>query len=372
MGLELDLHAESYETLSTRLQGLHDRLLEIEPGIQRVACALYDAEDDLLKTFINSTRDGRVLRAYQYRLADSESLSYLARTRELRLLDDIQSQLVPTTQHSTYVLGEGYASSFTVPMVHQGDFLGFIFFDSKEKGTFSSHVQRELLLYTSIITMAIVNELVAVRSIVSTVQIARDFTELRDLETGAHLERMARYARLITRTLVEPLDLSDEYVEHVFLYAPLHDIGKIGIPDRILLKAGKLDPDEWEIMKTHTTKGREMIDQITADLRLDNLPADSVLRNIVELHHEKLDGSGYPFGLQGSEVPLESRIVTVADMFDALTSPRPYKPAWSFDDAFAHLRDEVAAGRLDERCVDALEANRPEAERIRDTHPESA
>jgi HD-GYP domain-containing protein (c-di-GMP phosphodiesterase class II) len=370
MALELDLDASSYATLSGRLQGLHDRLLEIEPGVERIACALYDPEDGLLRTFINSTRNGEVLRAYQYKLSDSESLSYLARTRELRLLDDLQNQLTPTTAHSSYVLREGYASSFTVPMVHQGDFLGFLFFDSRTSGTFTTHVQRELLLYASIVTMAIVNELVAVRSIVSTVQIARDFTQLRDLETGAHLERMARYARLITRSLVEPLDLSDEYVEHVFLYAPLHDIGKIGIPDRVLLKPGKLDPDEWEVMKTHTTKGREMVDQITADLRLDNLPADTVLRTIVELHHEKLDGSGYPYGLKGSEIPLEARIVAVADIFDALTSARPYKTPWSVDRALDHLRSEVADGRLDGACVEAFEANRDEIERIQAKHPE--
>ena len=368
MALELDLNAASYETVSGRLQSMHDRLLDIAPGIERIACALYDPADDILKTFINSTRNGEVIKAYQYKLSDSESLSYLARAKELRLLTDIQSTMPPTTKHSQYVLDEGYESSFTVPMVHQGEFLGFIFFDSRANDTFTLHVQRELLLYASIITMAIANELIAVRSIIGTVQIARDFTQLRDLETGAHLDRMSRYARLITRSLVAELDLTDEYVEHVFLYAPLHDIGKIGIPDRILLKPGPLDPDEWEIMKTHTTKGREMVEQISADLRLENLPDDAVLRNIVELHHEKIDGSGYPYGLKGDDVPLEARIVAVADMFDALTSARPYKKAWSFDDALQMLSDDARAGKLDQRVLDALIANSAEAAEVHQRH----
>jgi HD-GYP domain-containing protein (c-di-GMP phosphodiesterase class II) len=351
--MELDLNFASYSSLGERLQSLHDRLLEVAPEVERVACALYDPSEDLLKTFINSTRNGEVLRSYQYKLSDSGSLSYLARTRELRLLADIQGRLLPTTAHSEYVLSEGYESSLTIPMTHQGAFLGFIFFDSRRPDTFSLQLQRELMLYASLITMAIANELMAIRSIVGTVLIARDFTELRDFETGAHLERMSRYARIITRALTEPLDLSDEYVEHVYLYAPLHDIGKIGIPDRILLKPGPLDPEEWEIMKTHTTKGREMVDHISADLHIDNLPDNAVLLNIVEFHHEAIDGSGYPRGLVGEQIPLEARIVAVADVFDALTHDRPYKLAWSLEASIAEVQRMRDRGRLDPRCVDA-------------------
>ena len=368
--MELDINAASYRNLSARLQSLHDRLLEIEPDIERVACALYDSDEDLLKTFINSTRNGEVLKAHQYRLSDSESLSHLARTRELRLLTNIQESLSPTTAHSAYVLNEGFQSSFTVPMYHQGDFLGFIFFDSREPDTFTPQVQRERILNANLITMAIANELIAIRSIVGTVNIARDFAEFRDLETGEHLQRIARYARLVTRRLTALIDLDDEYVEHVFLYSPLHDIGKIAIPDRILLKPGKLDPDEWEIMKTHTTRGREMIDTITRDLHIDNLPDNQVLRNIVEFHHEAMNGSGYPQGLAGEDIPLESRIVAVADVFDALTSHRPYKREWSIDEALVELHRMVDIGKLDPMCVRAIELERVNVEDVLRSHPE--
>lgn len=358
------------ETLSSHLRFLHERLSVVAPEVERIAVALYDADEDILKTFINSTRNGYAIRGYQYRLSESESLSYLARTNETRVITDIPAALDTVTAHSRYVRDEGYMSSFTVPMRYQGAFLGMIFFDSREHDTFTPDLQRELTLYAHLITAGIASELVAVRSIVGTIQVARDLTELRDIETGAHLERMARYSRIIARGLVEPLDLTDEFVEAVFLYAPLHDVGKIGIPDHVLLKPGRLDADEWEIMKTHTIKGRHMVDTINKDLGIGALNRDDVMRNIVELHHEALDGSGYPYGLEGEQIPLESRIVSVADIFDALTSKRPYKDGWSMEETVAELDRLVDAGKLDGRVVSALVTQPDEIEQVLHHHGE--
>lgn len=357
-------------TLSGHLRFLHDRLSTVAPDVERIAVALYDPEEDLLKTFINSTHDGYAIRGYQYRLSDSASLTRLARANETRVINDIPSVLDTTTAHSRYVVDEGYLSSFTVPMNHQGAFLGIIFFDSRQRDTFTEELQRELTLYAHLITAALASELVAVRSIIGTIQVARDLTELRDVETGQHLERMARYARIIALELAGPLDLSDEYVEAVFLYAPLHDVGKIGIPDHVLLKHGPLDEAEWQIMKTHTTKGRQLVDAIGRDLGIGALNRDDVMRNIVELHHEAMDGSGYPFGLAGDEIPLEARIISVADIFDALTSPRPYKDAWPVDRAWAELYRLVDEGRLDRVVVEALHAHEVEVTQILERHRE--
>jgi HD-GYP domain-containing protein (c-di-GMP phosphodiesterase class II) len=358
------------ETLSGHLRFLHDRLSVVAPEVERIACALYDPGEDLLKTFINSTRNGYAIRGYQYHLSESQSLSQLARSNETRVITDIPAALNSDTAHSQYVLDEGYLSSFTVPMRYQSAFLGMIFFDSRKHDTFTPDLQRELTLYAQLITAGVASELVAIRSIIGTIQVARDLTELRDIETGAHLERMARYSRSIARGLVEPLDLSDEFVEAVYLYAPLHDVGKIGIPDRILLKPGKLDAEEWSIMKTHTSKGRRMVDTINDDLGIGAVNRDDVMRNIVELHHEALDGSGYPFGLEGDAIPLEARIVSVADIFDALTSARPYKVGWPVDKAFEELDRLVTIGKLDGRCLDALAADVAEIETVLERHAE--
>lgn len=167
--------------------------------------------------------------------------------------------------------------------------------------------------------------------------------EYRDWETGGHIERMATYSRLIA----EQLDLGPDLdPDQVFKAAPLHDVGKIGVPDHILLKPSSLTESEFHEMQRHSEIGYEILKDCRGDiLRLGSL--------IALTHHERLDGSGYPGGMKGDEIPLVGRIVAVADVFDALTTSRPYKKAWAYDAAFANLREE--AGKLyDEECVTAF------------------
>jgi putative two-component system response regulator len=138
--------------------------------------------------------------------------------------------------------------------------------------------------------------------------------EYRDEGTGAHIQRMSRYSAAIARKM----GLGEREVENILYAAPMHDVGKIGIPDHILLKTGGLDKGEWEIMKKHTVIGVEI-------LRGSDAEFIQLAETIALTHHEKWDGSGYPQGLEGSEIPLAGRIVAIADVFDALTSRRPYK-----------------------------------------------
>ena len=154
--------------------------------------------------------------------------------------------------------------------------------------------------------------------------------EYRDNETGMHVVRMSQSAGLLAHAAGVPSARAELLVEA----APMHDIGKIGIPDRILLKPGKFDPDEWEIMKTHALIGAEIIGEHDSDLL-------RLARSVAVSHHEKWNGSGYPYGLAGTDIPLEGRIVTIADVFDALTSERPYKKAWPVEDAINYIRDQA-------------------------------
>ena len=166
--------------------------------------------------------------------------------------------------------------------------------------------------------------------------------EFRDPETGAHIQRMSQYSALIARQLGHARD----FVDALMMAAPMHDVGKLGIPDNILLKPGRLTTEEFAVMKQHP--------QIGYDILKDS--SSSILRlgaSIALTHHEKFDGGGYPHGLAGQDIPIEGRIVAVADVFDALTSARPYKPAWPLSRAIALLR-EGRGSHFDGDCVDAL------------------
>ncbi len=176
--------------------------------------------------------------------------------------------------------------------------------------------------------------------------------EYRDVGTSAFLERMSHVAGLIA----EQLGLPEEEVRVIEMAAPLHDMGKIAIPDAVLLKPGKLDEEEMAVMRRHPRIGYELLSG--SQNRFIQVAALIALR-----HHERYDGSGYPDGLVGEAIPLEARIVAVADVFDALLSPRPYKDAWSMDAALAYLYAQ--RGRLFcPRCVDALMRSRPALEQI--------
>lgn len=352
------------ESLSDRLQDIHSNILAGIPAVDRISCALYDPATDLVKTFINSTHEGHAISGYQYQLKDSRSLSVLAASGDYRVIDDIRIDIQPGNQHSDWLLEQGYSSSFTIPMINGGELLGFIFFDSLKAGVFTPEVQRDLLVYCNVVMMVIVSELAAVNTLLATANVAQDFVHVRDFETGAHLQRMARLSRLIARATATDFAVSDEFVEHVYLFAPLHDIGKIGIPDEILLKPGRLSEEERQIMQGHVQKGVELINSVMKNFHLSHLVDSKIMLNIVACHHELLDGSGYPQGLAGDDVPAEARIVATADIFDALTSFRPYKKAWSIDDALAELDRMAQAGKLDTRCVQALYSQRAEVDEI--------
>jgi response regulator RpfG family c-di-GMP phosphodiesterase len=168
--------------------------------------------------------------------------------------------------------------------------------------------------------------------------------ESRDHETGVHITRMSRMcSRLALAAGATPME-----AELLLQAAPMHDVGKIAIPDRILRKPGKLEPDEWEIMKSHTAIGAEL-------LAGSRSPVVQLGEAIALTHHERWDGTGYPRGLRGEEIPFPARVVAVCDVFDALISDRPYKRAWTVDQALEEIKGE-RGGHFEPRLVDAFEA----------------
>jgi two-component system, response regulator RpfG len=180
--------------------------------------------------------------------------------------------------------------------------------------------------------------------------------EHKDYDTAMHLQRMSLYSRAIAETI----GLSDEEAEIIELASPLHDIGKIGIPDSILLKKGNLDDQELKLMRKHPIIGYEI---------LQDSPSKYLQKGseIALAHHERFDGSGYPYALKGTDIPLSARIVAIADVFDALTSVRPYKEAWSIDKALEYVREE-SGKHFDPDLVRVVLTMRSQLEKIQSEH----
>lgn len=348
--------------IDEKLLAVHRVLKQHFDFVDRIAVALYDAKTGTVKTFVSSDEGPSPLVHYEARLSDASSLQEILKTGHPRIVDNL-AIFASEHVHTRKLQAHGFQSSYTLPMYISGHFLGFTFFNSFQRAAFIPGVLHQLDVFGHLIALMIVTEISQIQTLAAAVKSARLMAHHRDPETGSHLDRMSGYARLIAREIAERYGLNDEVIEHIFLFASLHDLGKIGIPDRILLKPGKLSGEEVSLMRTHAANGRKIIDDMIANFGLQDIQHLDILRNIAEYHHEAMDGSGYPNGLKGSEIPLEARIVAVADVFDALTSRRPYKRAWGNDEAFEAL-GKLAGVKLDADCVNALINNRPAVEGI--------
>ncbi len=264
------------------------------------------------------------------------SLWELIKTGKPRIINDLEEycENKPLTLYNKAILEAGIRASITLPLNVSGEPVGVIFFSSAKKNVYRPEHINLLRTLANSIAISLSQNIYVSDIIYSSILALAKLAETRDGSTGEHMNRMASYARLIAELLYENHlytdEINHEYIERIERYSPLHDIGKVGIPDNILLKPGKLTEEEYDKMKLHTMYGAEVLKQAEMSTR-DNKGLFHMGVEIVEGHHEKWDGSGYPRGISGTDIPLSARIVAVADVFDALTSVRPYKQALTFD-----------------------------------------
>jgi HD-GYP domain-containing protein (c-di-GMP phosphodiesterase class II) len=372
-----DQHQDHLERLNLR-NGLREKLVAVHETVQqefafvdRVAVALYDERTQALKTFVHSSGAEHPLENYEASLADAPSLLALLEDGKARVLNDLAVLEGGQHRHTLALKEQGYGSSFTLPFYFNGAFEAFIFFNSYRKHVFTPRALRALETYGHLIGCMVLCDLQAVRTLLAATRTMNRMIHLHDPETGAHVDRIAYYVRLIAKDLTATGRhcFPDDVIERLFAFAALHDLGKIAIPSHILLKPTQLNTEELELMRTHTTRGRQMVDSLLENFGLDGMDHSDILRVVAEQHHEMLDGSGYPDGLRDGQIHIFARIIAVADVFDALTTRRPYKYAWPVEDAFIHLQ-RLAGEKLDRDCVQSMVRNRPQVELILKTFPE--
>jgi len=351
--IEIASYLAEHSDLKQKIRQTREDLICSYPFIHRLSIALYHAERDMLQTYVYDEDRDADFHNYEAVLAECRSLSKLAASETERIINDMSVFAEGRQRHTKSIRQGGYLSSVTIPLLIEGQLLGFMFANSREKGVFSEEAVQRLRLISMIFTLLVHQSSEKINVLKSTVESMKLVSYGRDPETAEHQQRMACYSLLIAREIAAIHNLSDPMINYIYLYAPLHDLGKLMIADDILLKAGPLSKEEYLIMQGHSDKGDKLAQKLINVYQLSEIPCIDMLRATIRWHHEKMDGSGYPDALRGEQIPIVARIVAVADIFDALTSIRPYKKAWSNSDAFAELQ-KLAGSKLDSDCVQAL------------------
>lgn len=336
-----------------------------------IGVALLEEEGRIIRAAYGVTEKhhpnlAKKLMGCQARLADT-SLAQVIQSGNPRIINDLPRYLAgrPLTEYNRLLLEAGVRASITFPLYHNGSPVGIIFFSSGQASVYTPQHLRFLHLLANSLMLSLEKTIFIDDMIVGSSLALATLAEERDDSTGGHLQRMKRYSRFIAELLSRQPAYSDrvdfDYIRSIERFSPLHDIGKVAIPDRILLKPGRLTPEEFEIMKTHTTYGARVLRMADENIRKIGRSVFQIGIEIAESHHERWDGQGYPHGLSGTAIPLSARIVAVADVLDALTSERVYKKAYDFDASMNSIID--SAGRQFD--PDIIRVIRPHREELR-------
>ncbi len=313
---------------------------EIKPtiGIDRIGVAFidYDREVIIAEHGVSSNPKLYLGPGFKVKLSHTSLTDLITHPYPL-VENDLEAFYAkkPYSSSLNLINKEGLKSNIIIPLVVDHKTIGFLFFSSNEKNHFTPEIVRKSTLIASEISDSLTRSYM-IKLLFS--QMTNSFSRLvekKDSETGFHLDRMTLYSKTIAEGLINrqlpDYPVNQQFVLNIEKYAASHDIGKVGVPDAILKKPGRLTDEETVIMRQHVIIGAELLRNIKENLNYFGRHFFETAYNITMYHHEKWDGTGYPNGVSGMDIPLEARIVAVADVFDALTSKRVYKPAFSVE-----------------------------------------
>ncbi|MGE4357891.1 MAG: HD domain-containing phosphohydrolase [Candidatus Omnitrophota bacterium] len=325
---------------------------------ERVGLALLDEEGGSLNNRKVISQKPFLHQGYEISYTGTE-LEKIIQATSPRVINNLEVYLEKNPSHSWPVrlFGDDMGAVVIMPLRVREKGAGLIFFYHSQINAYNqTHI--DFLRFVSTHISTVFEKSFLMRELaLTTVMGLANLAEKRDLETGQHIKRIKYYSRalaveLATNSLYRE-EIDEEFIQNIYDFSPLHDIGKVGISDAILRKPGRLTPQEFEEMKKHTVIGKEILEAIEENLQKKGFSFFKMGIEIVYSHQEKFDGSGYPLGLKGKEIPLSARVVSVCDVFDACSLERIYKEAYSLEDSYRI----VAEGRgthFDPVIVDAF------------------
>lgn len=273
-------------------------------------------------------------------LLERSSLKDVIQNHEIRIINDLEIyyRAHPFSDSTRLILEEGMRSSMTLPLFHDDKAIGVIFFSSTKKHVYGEEHQQFLVNIANALSTSLEKSFIFENLMISTVRGFAKIVESKDNITGNHIDRISHYSGFVAELLKDDFeDVDEKFIRSIRRLSPLHDIGKVAIPDHILNKPARLSSEEMAIMKTHSMYGAEILDELLVSIGTSEF---KMAVDIAKFHHEKVNGNGYPLGLKGSNIPLAARIVALVDVFDALTSERPYKKAFTFKEAIEIIQKD--------------------------------
>ncbi|GMQ46870.1 HD-GYP domain-containing protein [Vibrio sp. 10N] len=367
----IDCIASTNRALSCRngIDDLFNTLKTKYPQLSRLCLAVTSA--DHLENFhvIDFQDDSDKFDVIAMHSAQCSPLMRIIENQEIRVVGNLKE--LNSNARNRRLIALGHQSSFTMGLNIDSGFGAVLFFNATQTDYFDNGaLHTDLLFVREVIISLLCHDRYKHQMFVQALKLALKISHKRDPETADHLQRMSQYSKLLAELLAHKMPVDHRFIQWIELYSPFHDIGKYRIPDHILFSPHRYTPEERAVMNKHVDYGVDIIDEVIADIDVVSASSAEVtfLKNIIYFHHERFNGLGYPTKIGGIDIPLEARIITIADVFDALLSKRSYKLAWSLEDTQQYLTEQAGAA-FDPLLVDTLLNNLERFKAIYHTFP---
>ena len=359
---------QSNRTLNDQMSNALTTMNALDPKITRLSFASYSAERDMLTTLADSTLRSWEEVHYEHRFSKLKGLKQAMQFGLPKIVDNMEQ--INYSNRVKFLQNKGYVSSAAIPCFTKGQFKGFVFLNSDQPNAFNYQMLHHLAPQVELIQLAIDSHQGVLKSLSSFAENYRHQAPHFHRDSYFHGNRMRIYTRLIASEIAECYQLDDEQVEAIACFSQYHDIGKATLPNTLIYPEKALTAPEIERVRYSLVQGKEVMREMILSIGKPSNKSIQTLNQIMLFQGELLDGSGYPNGLLAGDIPIAAHIVTVANIFDSMTTHKSDRQAWSITFALLELEKMVQAGKIDSQCVNALRTHQNYIKQVIAKYPE--